>query len=67
MDVCPDLPLFGQTATVAPGARRTTDALQLPVHAGLSDADLRRVVDRLRRALRTDSPEHTAAAARIPR
>jgi len=63
MDVCPDLPLFCESATVAPGARRTADALQLPVHAGLSDADLRRVADRLRSALQAEPPAPTAAAA----
>lgn len=51
MDVCPDLPLFADSRTDAPGARRTTEALQLPVHAGLSGTDLERVAGRARRAL----------------
>ena len=38
MDVCPDLPLFSASRAEVPGARRTTDALQLPIHAGLSRA-----------------------------
>jgi dTDP-4-amino-4,6-dideoxygalactose transaminase len=67
MDVCPDLPLFSESAPIAPGARRTAHALQLPVHAGLSDADLRRVADRVRRALQTEPEEYAAAAARNPR
>jgi perosamine synthetase len=50
MDVCPDLPLFAASRMEAPGARRTGDALQLPIHAGLGDADLERVADRFRRA-----------------
>jgi perosamine synthetase len=67
MDVCPDLPLFSESAGDVPGARRTADALQLPVHAGLSDADLRRVADRVRRALPTVPAEHPAAAVQNPR
>jgi dTDP-4-amino-4,6-dideoxygalactose transaminase len=65
MDVCPDLPLFGESATTAPGARRTADALQLPVYAGLSDVDVRRVADRLRRALHT-GPAEPAPVADAP-
>jgi dTDP-4-amino-4,6-dideoxygalactose transaminase len=51
MDVCPDLPLFRESPAEVPGARRTTDALQLPIHAGLSPGDLSRVVARVRRAV----------------
>jgi dTDP-4-amino-4,6-dideoxygalactose transaminase len=51
MDVCPELPLFGGSPTAAPGARRTADALQVPVHAGLSPSQLELVGSRLRRAL----------------
>ena len=50
MDVCPDLPLFSASRTEVPGARRTMDALQLPIHAGLSAPDLERVARRFRRA-----------------
>jgi dTDP-4-amino-4,6-dideoxygalactose transaminase len=50
MDVCPDLPLFSASRAEVPGARRTTDALQLPIHAGLSAPDLERVARRFRRA-----------------
>jgi dTDP-4-amino-4,6-dideoxygalactose transaminase len=60
MDVCPDLPLFSASRTEAPGARRTTDALQLPIHAGLGPADLERVARRFRRALGTE-PQGAAA------
>lgn len=51
MDVCADLPLFGDARREAPGARRTADALQVPVHAGLDDAHLALVARRLRGAL----------------
>jgi perosamine synthetase len=51
MDVCPDLPLFSAARAGMAGARRTNDALQLPIHAGLSDADLDRVARRFRRAV----------------
>ena len=63
MDVCPDLPLFADSKTDVPGARRTADALQLPVHAGLGEGDLRRVADRVRRALAADHPAPAAAPA----
>lgn len=51
MDVCPELPLFAASRTDAPGARRTAEALQVPVHAGLGARDLERVARRLRGAL----------------
>ncbi|PYQ19497.1 MAG: hypothetical protein DMF79_12480 [Acidobacteria bacterium] len=64
MDVCPDLPLFAAAASDVPWARRTTDAVQIPVHAGLSDADLQRVADRMRGALADGSTSrHPAASA----
>ncbi len=62
MDVCPDLPLFADSRMEAPGARRTTEALQLPIHAGLTGADLERVADRTRRALRAVRGGAPAAA-----
>src|SRR5262249_37998532 len=37
MAVGPELGLFGAPRTAAPGARRTVDAVQLPIHAGLTD------------------------------
>jgi perosamine synthetase len=51
MDVCTDLPLFGGARMHAPGARRTQDALQAPVHAGLDRWALERVARRLRNSL----------------
>ena len=60
MDVCPDLPLFADSRREAPGARRTKDALQLPIHAALDDAELERVAQRFRRAV---APAPTAPAA----
>jgi dTDP-4-amino-4,6-dideoxygalactose transaminase len=55
MDVCPDLPLFESSRIEARGARRTGDALQVPVHAALTDAQLATVVGRLRAALHGDA------------
>ena len=63
MDVCPDLPLFAEASSDVPWARRTTDAVQVPVHAGLSDADVQRVADRMRGALADGSPTGAAAAS----
>jgi dTDP-4-amino-4,6-dideoxygalactose transaminase len=51
MDVCPDLPLFEVPRAPFPGARRTADALQVPVHAGLRARDFDLVSRRLRGAL----------------
>lgn len=51
MDVCSDVPLFGGSRTDAPGARRTAEALQVPIHVGLSPERLELVARRLRRAL----------------
>jgi dTDP-4-amino-4,6-dideoxygalactose transaminase len=62
MDVCSDLELFGSARMEAPGARRTRDAVQVPVHAGLSDAEIARVADRARRALASDAQRPAAAA-----
>jgi dTDP-4-amino-4,6-dideoxygalactose transaminase len=62
MDVCPDLPLFAASRTDSPGARRTAQALQVPVHAGLRDRDLDLVSRRLRRALEEPSPTGSEAA-----
>jgi len=63
MDVCPDLPLFAEAASDVPWARRTTEAVQIPVHAGLSDADLQRVADRMRGALADGSTSRHAPAS----
>jgi len=65
MDVCPDLPLFSASRAEVPGARRTLDALQLPIHAGLSDMDLERVARRFRRAVTPASIGPQAAPARL--
>jgi len=64
MDVCSELALFGTSQAVTPGARRTTQALQVPVHAGLAGRDLERVVRRLRGALtgRVATPGPSPAA-----
>jgi perosamine synthetase len=66
MDVCPDLPLFSRSRAEVPGARRTTDALQLPIHAGLSPDDLARVATRVRRAV-SIAPPPRREAARVAR
>jgi len=51
MDVCPDLKHFAASKVEAPGARRTADALQLPIHAGLQEGELARVASRVRDAV----------------
>jgi dTDP-4-amino-4,6-dideoxygalactose transaminase len=62
MDVCPDLPLFSGSRTEAPGARRTRDALQLPVHSGLAPEELQSVARRFRRAIAPRPFRHAAPA-----
>jgi aminotransferase len=62
MDVCPDLPQFAASAAEVPGARRTTEALQVPIHAGLSDDDLVRVAARLKGALGAPLASSVSAA-----
>jgi perosamine synthetase len=62
MDVCPDLPLFAASRMEAPGARRTADALQLPVHPGLRPEDLLRVARRFASAAAAPDFPHAAAA-----
>jgi dTDP-4-amino-4,6-dideoxygalactose transaminase len=51
MDVCPDLPLFQESRIDAPGARRTAESVQIPVHPRLDRAAMERVAGRVRRAL----------------
>ena len=63
MDVCPELALFSASRADVPGARRTKEALQLPIHAGLGMADLERVALRFRRAI---GPAHVGQAAPRP-
>jgi dTDP-4-amino-4,6-dideoxygalactose transaminase len=54
MDVCPELELFRDHAIDAPGARRTRDAVQIPIHAGLTAPQLEAVARRARGALERD-------------
>jgi dTDP-4-amino-4,6-dideoxygalactose transaminase len=56
MDVCPDLALFTSSRTPAPGARRTNNAVQLPVHAGLSPDEMDAVLRRFRSAVLAGTP-----------
>jgi dTDP-4-amino-4,6-dideoxygalactose transaminase len=51
VDVCPRLPLFGTHHQPTPGAERTASALQLPVHAAMREADVRRVATVVREAV----------------
>lgn len=62
MDVCPDHPLFSESAVVAPGARRTAESVQIPVHSGLEPPAMERVASRLLRALGTPPAPHGAEA-----
>jgi dTDP-4-amino-4,6-dideoxygalactose transaminase len=48
VDVCTRLDLFGGGHRPTPGADRAAEAIQVPVHAGLSDADIARIARTLR-------------------
>jgi perosamine synthetase len=61
MDVCPDLALFQDQRTLTPGARRTRDAVQVPIHAGLTAPQLEAVARRVRRALERRGHGHRHA------
>jgi dTDP-4-amino-4,6-dideoxygalactose transaminase len=56
MDVCSDLALFGSSRTPAPSARRTNEAVQLPVHASLHPDEMEAVVRRFRSAVLAGAP-----------
>jgi len=62
VDVCPELPLFAESATPAPGAERATAAIQVPVHASLSDAQ----VDRIGRTLKRVAGSMARRGALVP-
>jgi hypothetical protein len=52
VDVCSRLPLFGDAQTDAPGADRTTQAVQVPVYASLTDEHVMRVARVVQRLAR---------------
>jgi perosamine synthetase len=66
MDVCPELPLFAESAIDTPGARRTAESVQIPVHSGLEPPAMERVAGRVLEALGTAAPPQ-AAEAGVPR
>ena len=51
VDVPPDMPLFEGTRNEREGARRAAQAIQIPVHAGLTKAQLQRVAETVRDVL----------------
>jgi hypothetical protein len=53
VDVCTRLPLFDGGHVHSPGAEQAATAVQLPIHASLSDAEVERVADVVRRAVTT--------------
>jgi len=65
-DVCTRLDLFAAERTPAPGADRAREAVQVPVYASLTDAQLRRVAKTVRRALSGPSPTPSAPVPSTP-
>jgi hypothetical protein len=52
VDVCNELPLFADLSPgPAPGATRCSDAVQIPVYASLTDAQVTRIAKAVRRAV----------------
>jgi perosamine synthetase len=56
VDVCPRLGLFFSEQSPSPGADRAAQFVQLPVHAGLNDQQVRRVIRVVRAALSAPQP-----------
>ncbi len=56
VDVCPQLDLFAAERIPAPGAERAARAVQVPVHASLTDRQMRRVTGVVRKALEAAGP-----------
>ena len=51
VDVPPDMPLFEGTRSEREGARRAAQAIQIPVHAGLTKDQLERVASTVKSVL----------------
>jgi perosamine synthetase len=51
VDVCPELPLFKDFASEAPGAENATHVIQVPIYASLSDEEIVRVGKTVREAV----------------
>jgi dTDP-4-amino-4,6-dideoxygalactose transaminase len=51
VDVPPDMPLFAETRSEADGARRATQAIQIPIYAGLTPEQIDRVAATVRGVL----------------
>ena len=63
VDVCADMELFDDASTEMPGARRTTEAFQVPVYASLTDEQLARIARVVRDVLADLQPAAAAAPA----
>jgi dTDP-4-amino-4,6-dideoxygalactose transaminase len=61
VDICSDLPLFGASRAVMPGAAATTATVQIPIYESLTDAQLDRVAEVTRRAVLSQTEVPTAA------
>jgi hypothetical protein len=65
MDVCTDLPLFGQPGG-APGATHAAEAVQLPVASSLSAEEMDVVIGRIGAVASHAEPAAPSSAARAP-
>jgi len=52
VDICNVLDVFGESQTKCPVAESTEHTLQLPVYASLTEKDLKRIIEVIRRAVR---------------
>lgn len=62
VDLCPQLDLFSAERVDAPAAARATGAIQVPIHASLTDRQMRRVTKVVREAIARAAPAAPAAA-----
>jgi dTDP-4-amino-4,6-dideoxygalactose transaminase len=66
-DICTQLRLFATERAETPGARRAAEAVQIPVHASLTDRQLRRVIHVVRKALTSAAPDVPASSSQAAR
>jgi dTDP-4-amino-4,6-dideoxygalactose transaminase len=65
VDVCPQLPLFADLSPApAPNAERASEAVQVPVYASLTERQVDRVANTVRRAVEHHVRPGRAATAR---
>jgi len=65
VDQCSTLPLFAAESVHTPGAQRATEAVQVPIHAALTDEQIDRIGRTVRRVVERDGGRHAPAQVRV--